>query len=158
MATERPASLLTRAGALSAAATLALGLPAAGAVLPLSDDGLPGSGFGPRAELVAPTLKSVLTGQWRGETPCGSTVTLELHAVGRELTGEAHFGGMGAVATGAVRVTPLMVGPRTMLFSISGRAGGRASYGVLTFVSDASVRLDLQTGASPLSLTLARIG
>lgn len=145
-----------RAAGLAVAA-LVIGLPAAGAVLPLSDDGLPGIAAGPRADLLTQSLSDLLAGHWRGQTPCGSTITLDLHTEGRALAGEAHFGADMA-ASNAVRLTPLMVGQRTVLLSIPAHAGGRASFGVLTFVSGASVRLELQGGSSPLSVTLSRIG
>jgi hypothetical protein len=125
------------------------------AVLPLSNDDLAG---GPSVSLAAPPLMAALSGEWIGQTACGRRVKLELHAAGSALTGQAMLTGLVPEGSRAVPVTQLMLGGHTMVFKVKRGCGRRAAYGVLTVVSDRSVRLDFQTGTTPVTLTLAKVG
>jgi hypothetical protein len=139
--------------------TVALAVqPTIAAVLPLSVEQPGGVAGGPQEELLTQSLALSLAGEWSGHTPCGSTITIELHAVGRELVGLAKLQGLGLSAPGSLPVTPLVVGRQSILFTVPGRAGVRSAYGVITFVSGQSMRLDLQGGRAPITLTLSRVG
>jgi hypothetical protein len=133
--------------------------PASAAVVPVLDDGLAASaGGGPRAALLAQTLLTMMTGKWTGQTGGGHNLNLVLRVEGGVLVGTVT--GLGSEASDIpLPLTRLMLSGRTMVFSVKAKAcTNPATYGVLTFVSGQSARLDLQSGAAPFSVKLTKVG
>jgi hypothetical protein len=136
-------------------------LQASAAVLPLVDDGLSsGSGGGLRGALLAEAMLGNIAGQWSGKTSAGRVVTLVLQVKLGTVSGNVMLAGVLPDATGMpLPLKRATLSGRTIIFSVQGKECDKATaHGSLTFVSGGSAQLDLQAGATPIRVTLSKVG
>ena len=145
---------------VSVIATLAAAVcltPLSAAVIPLGFDKTEAGG--PGASLPGPSLLTAMSGQWIGHDAGGRDVKLDLHVSGGAIAGSATL--VGVVPEAASRQWPVAqvaLAGRTLVFSVHPTPCDRkATYAVLTIVSPASARLDLETSSRPISFTLSKI-
>jgi hypothetical protein len=137
---------------------VACGLTLNAAVLPLSLD-LKTDTTGPEAGLLPPDVYVTLPGRWVGHTRCGRDVKFDLRVSDGSVAGNASLPGLVTEASAPLPMAALSVSGRTLVFRVTARACGReATYGVLTFESANSARLDLQSESSPITVVLTKVG
>jgi hypothetical protein len=139
---------------------LSVALQASAAVLPLVDDGLSSGNGGLRGALLAEAMLGNIAGQWSGKTGAGRVVTVVLLIEQGTVSGNVMLAGL--LPDSASAPLPLKratLSGRTVIFSVQGKDCDKATaHGSLTFLSSDSAQLDLQTGATPIRVTLSKVG
>jgi hypothetical protein len=128
------------------------------AVLPLTSDLPADSMAGPRAGLLPSSPYEPVAGSWIGHTASGRDVRFELKITGDGISGSASLPDLVPDEGTPLPVTSLSLTERVLVFRLKPRpCGADAAYGILTFVSADSARLDLQSGKTPVTLLLSKI-
>lgn len=135
------------------------GLTLSAAVLPLSTDGPPEVATGPNAGIFPSAGYGAVAGAWIGHTATGRDVRFDLTFTEAGLSGSASLSDLLPGGSAAFPVTSLSLTERTLVFRLkTTKCPREARYGILTFVSADSARLDLQSENAPVSLLLSKIG
>jgi hypothetical protein len=134
------------------------GLTLHAAVLPLSLEHS-AEMTGPEATLVPQNVYVTLVGTWVGHTRCGGDVKVDLRVKDGDVAGSAVLKGLVAEGSAPLPLAPLALSDRRLVFRVKAHPCGRdATYGILTFVSADSARLDLQSERSPITVVLTKVG
>ena len=152
-------SWIVRALAIGAVVFLNVLHSSAAAVLPVTEDLAASGGSGVRAGLLSAGMLRAMTGHWVGRTDSGKQVSLVLKVQRGSVLGHAYLHGVLPEADRTMRplVSPTLAG-KSVAFTVQATPGAKCTTkGVFTFVSSNSARLDLQSGASPLSVQLVRV-
>ena len=139
-------------------AMVALGaLHAHAAVLPLSGDA--GSSLGGQRAGLLDAPKFAVSGEWVGRTSAGRLVSLVLRVSDGAIIVGATLDGIVPDITNGPRplVTPTVTG-RTLAFTVQPTpCAKRLARGIVTFESQESAQLDLDSGSTPLSVRLVKV-
>ena len=113
---------------------------------------------GQRAGLLDTPMFAV-SGEWVGRTSSGRLVSLVLRVNDGAIVGGATLDGIVSDITNGPRplVTPKVTG-RTLAFAVQPTPCTKTlARGIVTFVSQESAQLDLDSGSAPLSVRLSKV-